>query len=180
MPPGSAIARAISSLRDSSISASRYTICARLYGVRLAHDEPALAAASTALRRSLRVHCGMLAKNDPSLALIGYVRPDSERMNSPPTYTFGVFATATRSALRGVVMAKWFRLPGPRLSSHPHRTPPAVGRDRSRFGKPFGPKDRSLLRQTHRRSLRPRERTSLWFCRSWGSSDESRTRKASR
>jgi len=45
----------------------------------------ALAAASTALRKSLRVHWGMFAKKLPALSLSGNVRPLSERMKAPPT-----------------------------------------------------------------------------------------------
>jgi hypothetical protein len=44
-----------------------------------------LAAASTALRKSFRVHCGMFAKKFPSAPLIGNTRALSERMNAPPT-----------------------------------------------------------------------------------------------
>src|SRR3954469_23245642 len=95
-------ASAISALLDSSISASRYRICPRLYGVRFAQPGPAFAAASTALRRSFRVHCGTLPSSPPSLfplpsSRTGNTRPLSERMNSPPTYTFGVFITGMRA-----------------------------------------------------------------------------------
>src|SRR3954471_19646717 len=95
-------ASAISALLDSSISANRYRICPRLYGVRFAQPGPAFAAASTALRRSLRVHCGIFPRSaasrfPPPASRTGKTRPLSERMNSPPTYTFGVFVTGMRA-----------------------------------------------------------------------------------
>src|SRR4030088_3263411 len=79
-------------------------ICPRLYGVRCAQSGPAFAAASTALRRSFRVHCGILPSNPPSLfprtaARTGNTRPLSEGMNCPPTWTFGVFVTGMRAML---------------------------------------------------------------------------------
>src|SRR6185436_11234829 len=71
-------------------------ICPRLYAVRFAQPGPALAAASTALRKSLRVHCGTLAKKSPAASSSGNVRPLSERIKRPPTYGLGVFVIGRR------------------------------------------------------------------------------------
>ena len=75
------------SRRPSISSATRYRIWPRFTAVRAAHGSNAFRAARTASRRSFLEARTALARGVPSAAETTYDRPDSERGNSPPTYS---------------------------------------------------------------------------------------------
>ena len=95
-PVVSRSAAANSSARPSIISARRYTICPRKYGVAAAHDGCAAFAASTASRKSLRLAVHSCANTPPSLSCSGCVRPLSPRGNAPLMKSLCVLRTVRR------------------------------------------------------------------------------------